>query len=302
MPATNDLSLVESFLEMMAAERGAAANTTESYERDLMEIAAYLKKRASSFTTADKSLLESYIASLSKGNFSPRTIARRISSLRQFYHFLYSENIRKDDPATKLDTPKQPRSIPKSMSENDITALIAAAHKEENKRLIAMLELLYASGLRVSELVTLPFSAIKKTGNQAHPFLMVRGKGNKERIVPLHDSAVDALQEYVKIRKKDSEWLFPSGAKEGHITRQRFGQMLKELAIKAGLDPEKISPHTLRHSFASHLLAGGADLRVIQELLGHADISTTQIYTHVEQDKLTKLVTAHHPLSRKKQE
>jgi integrase/recombinase XerD len=167
-------------------------------------------------------------------------------------------------------------------------------------RLTAMLELLYASGLRVSELVTLPVHALERRGGEHYAFLTVRGKGNKERMVPLHDAAVDAIMAYMASREGDSKFLFPSRGKEGHITRQRFGQLLKNLALKAGLDPEKISPHTLRHSFASHLLSGGADLRVIQELLGHADISTTQIYTHVEQDRLTKLVTGHHPLAKRK--
>lgn len=300
MPETNDILLIESFLEMMASERGAAHNTLESYKRDLSEAAVFLKKRKSNFASADKRLLEAYVAAQSKSGLSPRTVARRISSLRQFFDFLYSDDIRKDDPSSTLDTPKLPRKLPSSLSANDITALIAAADKAQDVRLVAMLELLYASGLRVSELVTLPLSHVQKITKCGHHFLMVRGKGNKERIVPLHASALAAINAYLSTRKDDSPWLFPSRGKEGHITRQRFGQMLKEIAPAAGLDPTRISPHTLRHSFASHLLAGGADLRVIQELLGHADISTTQIYTHIEQDKLTELVTRHHPLARKR--
>jgi len=292
--------LIESFLEMMTAERGASSNTIESYGRDLRDAAAFLAKRKTTFEKADKQLLEQYIVLLSKSGFSPRTTARHISSLRQFFHFLYTENIRSDDPAVALDTPKQSRSLPSSLTEEDITFLIKAAHAEKDLRLAAMIELLYASGLRVSELVTLPFTSLQKIEGQAQPFLIVRGKGNKERIVPLHHKAVMALQNYLAKRSDPSSWLFPSHGKEGHLTRQRFGQMLKELAIKTGLDAQKVSPHALRHSFASHLLAGGADLRVIQELLGHADISTTQIYTHVEQEKLTKLVTKHHPLAKKK--
>jgi len=292
--------LIEAFLEMMTAERGAARNTILSYARDLEEAAAYLKARKTSFEKADKDQLAAYAAQLSKAGLSPRTVARRISSLRQFYHFLFSENRRKDNPATMLDSPKQPRKLPKSLTKENIEALIAAARASGDLRLTAMLELLYGSGLRVSELVTLPARAIERKGAQGFAFLTVRGKGNKERMVPLHDAAVDALNAYSAVRREQSKWMFPSRGKQGHITRQRFGQLLKELAIKAGLDPDIISPHTLRHSFASHLLSGGADLRVIQELLGHADISTTQIYTHVEQERLTRLVTAHHPLAKRK--
>lgn len=296
----SDNLLIEAFLEMMAAERSAAHNTIESYQRDLSEAAVFLKKRKSDFARADKHLLEAYIAAQSKSGLSPRTVARRVSSLRQFFHFLYSDDIRKDDPSATLDTPKLPRTLPHSLSASDITALIAAANKADDIRLAAMLELLYASGLRVSELVSLPLSHVQKITKDGQHFLIVRGKGNKERIVPLHASALTAINMYLDTRKDDSPWLFPSRGKEGHITRQRFGQMLKEIAPAAGLDPTRISPHTLRHSFASHLLAGGADLRVIQELLGHADISTTQIYTHIEQDKLTQLVTRHHPLAKEK--
>jgi len=285
---------------MMTAERGASGNTILSYTRDLEEACAFLKKRKTSFETADKETLEAYAESLGKSGLSPRTVARRLSSLRQLFHFLYTENLRVDNPATLLDSPKQPRKLPKSLSAQDITALIAAARAQDDMRLTAMLELLYASGLRVSELVTLPMRALGRKGEQAFAFLTVRGKGNKERMVPLHDAAVDAVQAYLTRCNGESKWLFPSRGKEGHITRQRFGQLLKALAVKAGLDPDIISPHTLRHSFASHLLSGGADLRVIQELLGHADISTTQIYTHVEQDRLTRLVTGHHPLAKKK--
>lgn len=297
--SNNDLLLIESFLEMMASERGAAANTIESYQRDLSDVAAFLKKQKSDFTSVDKNQLEAYIATLGKNKFSPRTVARRISSIRQFFHFLYSDEIRKDNPSTTLDTPRQPRHLPDSLSAKDMTALLAAANSAKDLRLVAMLELLYASGLRVSEMITLPLSSLQRLNTQKHHFLIVKGKGNKERIVPLHDSALEALNRYLATRKDESPWLFPSHGKKGYITRQRFGQMLKEIALAAGLNPEKISPHTLRHSFASHLLAGGADLRVIQELLGHADISTTQIYTHIEQDKLTKLVTKHHPLANK---
>lgn len=299
MSKNADSMLIESFLEMMSAERGASKNTLEAYRRDLQEAAAFLSRKKSDFAAVKKTLLEEYVAHLSKSGLSPKTVARRISSLKQFFDFLYSDNVRKDDPATMLDSPRQPRSLPKSLQADDIKKLIAAAEKEGDIRLVAMLELLYASGLRVSELVTLPLASVQKIEAHNRNFILVRGKGNKERIVPLHDAALAALNAYIAIRKDESPWLFPSRGKEGYITRQRFGQMLKAIALKAGLDPEKISPHTLRHSFASHLLAGGADLRVIQELLGHADISTTQIYTKVEQEKLAKLVNEHHPLAKK---
>lgn len=291
-------TLIESFLEMMTAERGAALNTTESYARDLLDAASFLKAKSESFETVMPATLQAYLASLN--GFSPRTVARRLSSLRQFFHFLYTEKIRTDDPAVALESPKQPQRLPSSLSADDIALIISTARACNDVRLVAMLELLYASGMRVSELVTLPLTSMRKLEHLAQPFLIVRGKGNKERIVPLHDTAVDALNAYLTLEKNETPWLFPSRGQSGHLTRQRFGQMLKEMALKAGLDPEKISPHTLRHSFASHLLAGGADLRVIQELLGHADISTTQIYTHVEQERLTKLVTDHHPLAKKK--
>ncbi|MEI6729643.1 MAG: site-specific tyrosine recombinase XerD [Pseudomonadota bacterium] len=294
---TDGVNLIESFLEMMAAERGAALNTLEAYRRDLYECYDFLKKRKSDFAKTDKLLLENYLTSLNKQGLAAGTIARRISSLKQFFSFLYSENIRRDDITRQIETPKQARSLPKSLSKDEINALIDTAKAENDKRTVAMLELLYASGLRVSELVTLPLSAIHKI--EEKQFIIIIGKGNKERLVPLHDSAIDALNQYNNSHQYKSFWLFPSSSKEGHVTRQRFGQILKEIALKAGLDPDKVSPHVLRHSFASHLLAGGADLRVIQELLGHSDISTTQIYTHIEQEKLINLVNTHHPLAKR---
>ena len=286
-------NLVESFLEMMVAERGASNNTIESYSRDLLEFTVYTKKRKLSLETIERSAIEKYITNLSKSDLSTKTIARKISSIRQFFHFLYSEDIRKDDPATNIDSPKQTRSLPKSLSKQDIETLINQARVDNDIRLVAILELLYASGLRVSELVTLPLAAF----NKANQFLIVRGKGNKERLVALNNAAIEAVGEYIAKRSHNSNYLFSSNSKEGHLTRQRLGQMLKELALKAGVNPEKISPHKMRHSFASHLLEGGADLRIIQELLGHSDISTTQIYTHVEQEKLRNLVNNHHPLA-----
>ena len=305
----DDGLLVEQFIEMMVAERGCAANTSAAYLRDLNDFVEFARRKKLRLMTASADAIEKYSASLHRADFSPRSIARKLSCLRQFFHFLYSEKIRGDDPAATVDSPKQGRPLPKCLSESDIEALIAEAHKPQNaesRRLVALLEILYGSGLRVTELISLKVTAVQNVkATTALPFLMIKGKGGKERIAPLSPNAIAALSDYMTFRdsflKKDekSPWLFPSRGKLGHLTRQRFGQMLKELAVLAGIDPEKISPHTLRHSFASHMLAGGADLRVIQELLGHSDISTTQIYTHVQKEKLVKLVTEHHPMSKK---
>lgn len=292
-----DVYLIERFLEMMTSERGAARNTVESYARDLREAAAFLNDKISDFAMVDKKLLETYVVKLVQSGLAPRTVARHISSLRQLFHFLYSDGGRKDNPAISLDIPKQPRKLPPVLSGDDISAMITAAGNDF--RLVAMLELLYASGMRISELVTLPLATIQNV-NKGSKFITVRGKGNKERMVPLHTGAVSSLFKYLETRKEVSIWLFPAHSREGHITRQGFARMMKDIAWKAGLDPRKVSPHMLRHSFASALLTGGADLRVIQELLGHSDISTTQVYTHIEQDRLTRLVTQHHPLSKRK--
>lgn len=299
MTPSKATALIDSFLEMMAAERGAARNTLESYARDLRDLTSFLTQRKRSFEAATKSDIDAYIVSLSKRGLAAPSVARKISSLRQMFHFLFTENIRADDPATALETPSLKRGLPKSLTRQDIDTLLALAHSEDDPRMAAMLELLYASGLRVSELVTLPAAALRKvTGDVA--FMVIRGKGNKERMVPLHKTAIEAVQAYRKtLKDEDSPWLFPSHGKQGHMTRQHFALQLKGLASRAGLDPDIISPHTLRHSFASHLLSGGADLRVIQELLGHSDISTTQIYTKVEQERLHALVHAHHPLAKK---
>lgn len=299
MTRSKATALIESFLEMMTAERGAAGNTIASYARDLEDAASFLAQKKSGLQEASKTELEAYAASLSKRGFAPGTIARRLSSLRQFYHFLFTETLRKDNPAASLETPRLARALPKALSQQEIETLIEHAHAEDDLRLTAMLEILYAGGLRVSELVTLPASALRLGQPHQHTFLLLKGKGGKERLVPLHEKAVETARAYVATHKDESPFLFPSHGKQGHVTRQRFGQQLKELALRAGIDPERISPHTLRHSFASHLLAGGADLRVIQELLGHSDISTTQIYTRVEQERLNALVHKHHPLARK---
>jgi len=301
--------LIESFLENMAAERGAAQNTLAAYRRDLEQFAASFQRRKKDFLSVDTALIETALKQLSASGQSARSVARKLSAIRQFYRFLYSEKIRVDDPTTSLEAPSLPRSLPKTLQREDIEALIVAAKAKSDVRLVALLEMLYASGLRVSELVTLKLSQMMPVSDKRMRgragFITVRGKGSKERMVPLHAGAIEALQDYLVFRKeklgdKESPWLFPSSGKEGYLTRQRFGQLLKVLAIEANIDPEKVSPHALRHSFASHLLGGGADLRVIQELLGHADISTTQIYTHVQGERLAKLVEQHHPLAKKK--
>lgn len=305
---------MEMFLEMLLAERAAAANSIESYRRDLEGLAGFLRKRETGLHKADRHDIEAYLASLADAGYAPRSAARKLSCFRQFYHFLYGDGLREDDPSIMVDTPRKGKSLPKVLSHEEIEALLRAA-KEGNSpeavRLWAMLEILYASGLRVSELISLPLAVIVRAGKideapQLNEWLVIKGKGAKERIAPLNASAHQAIKNYLEIRAhflgegEISPWLFPSNSKEGHLTRQRFGQLLKELAVHAVLDARKLSPHTIRHSFASHLLGGGADLRVIQELLGHSDISTTQIYTHVQGEKLMQLVQQHHPLSGKR--
>jgi len=297
---------IESFLEMLGAERGLAKNSLEAYANDLADFSGFLTAREQTPEKIDAASLRSYVQSLSDAGLQPATAARRLSALRQFFRFLASEGIRNDDPATLLDAPKRGRPLPKILSEGDVDLLLKEARSlrddpAESARLTALLEILYATGLRVSELVGLRFPPF---GDDAR-FLLVRGKGNKERLVPLSEPARAAIIAYVKdwrgefiAPKQPSPWLFPSRGESGHLTRQRFGQLLKELAIAAGLEPSKVSPHVLRHAFASHLLAYGADLRAVQKMLGHADISTTQIYTHVLEARKQALVRDHHPLAR----
>lgn len=299
-PASRHRAL-EGFLEMLMAERNAAANTLAAYRRDLEDAQAYLKGRGSDLVQADTAALRAYLGACAAADLAPRTQARRLSALRQFYRFLVEDGQRGDDPATALEAPKLGRPLPKLLSEDEMLAVIAICRDldgAEGARLLAMVELLYATGLRVSELVKLPLSAVMRD----QPFMTVMGKGSKERLVPLNPPAKAALSAYLVARpgflkEKVSPYLFPSRGKEGHLTRQRFGQMLKEIGLKAGLDPARISPHVLRHAFASHLLDHGADLRSLQKMLGHADIATTQIYTHVQEERLRGLVEAHHPLS-----
>ena len=295
---------IGSFLEMMAAERGAAANTRAAYRRDLEDFAAHAGRRGRASALAMPEDLRSYLAGLDAAGMSARTQARRLSALRQFHRFLVDEGIRADDPTASLDSPKLGRPLPKVMAEDEVRRLIDAAAARggiEGLRLVALLELIYGTGLRVSELVGLPLSALRRDA----PVLLVRGKGDKERLVPLTTSAIKAVAAYRVERDrlpaaKDSPWLFPSRGASGHLTRHRFAQSLKELAAEVGIDPQRLSPHVLRHAFATHLIDHGADLRSVQEMLGHADIATTQIYTHVAQDRLGKLVAERHPLSRRR--
>lgn len=293
---------VESFLEMLSAERGASANTLEAYRRDLTRFAARLAARGVSIEAADTDAVRDHIQDLARAGLAPGTSARHLSSLRQFYRFLFAEGIRRQDATAGIDSPRQGRALPKVLGEAEVDALLAAARAVKGAggiRLTALLEILYATGLRVSELVTLPLSALPREAG----VLIVLGKGAKERMVPLGGAAIEAMTAYRAVRGhflhrgREVKWLFPSRGASGHLTRQRFAQLLKRLAAAASIDPARVSPHVLRHAFASHLLANGADLRSVQQMLGHADISTTQIYTHILDQRLKSLVQAHHPLA-----
>jgi integrase/recombinase XerD len=294
---------VEAFLEMLAAERGAATRTREAYRRDLDDVADALG--TTPIDAASSADLRRYLARLTRRALAPATQARRLSALRQFFRFLVIDGVRKDDPTAALDAPRSRRPLPKLVSEAEARRLIEAAQRHEGAegaRLLCLMELLYGAGLRVSELVSLPVAAAMRDPR----FLIIRGKGEKERLVPLGEPARRALEIYLQQRAhfladgEASRYLFPSRGAEGHLTRRRAGQLLKELARKAGIDPARLSPHVLRHAFASHMLGRGADLRSLQEMLGHADIATTQIYTHVQGDRLQRLVSEHHPLAQKK--
>ena len=303
MPA--DAALLERFLESMAAERAAALNTLDAYRRDLEDCAAVLRRRSLSLATAKRSDLEAYFSRLEEQGMAASTAARRRSALRQFYRFLLSEGLREDDPMRDIAAPRLQRTLPRYLEEEEVTRLLAVAERQAAEgsfpalRLHCLLEMLYATGLRVSELVGLPHPLPRP-----HPRLvLIRGKGGRERLVPMNARAEAALQAYLRSRESHphharSRFLFPSRGKSGHLTRQRFAQQLKALAVQAGLSPARLSPHVLRHAFATHLLAHGADLRSLQKMLGHADISTTQIYTHVGRQWLNDLVAAHHPLAR----
>ena len=294
------------FLDMLAAERGAAANTLAAYTRDLDALLAYLGSQGRNLSNATTDDLRGHLASLSDSGFKASSVARRLSAMRQLFKFLYAEGHRADDPAAVLEGPKRGRALPKVLSIKDVERLLDAARAGMNDksakpaqrlraaRTACLLESLYATGLRVSELIALPATAART--KQA--MLVIRGKGGKERLVPLNDAARRAMTDYLKLAgKSESKWLFPSFGESGHMTRQHFARELKTLAASCGIAAAKISPHVLRHAFASHLLHNGADLRVVQTLLGHADISTTQIYTHVLEDRLKSLVRDLHPLA-----
>ena len=293
---------VETFLEMMLAERGAAANTVEAYRRDLNDFAAFTARHGSAPEAADAELVRRYLDLLHSAGLSARTAARRLSALRQFFRFLFAEGIRQDDPSAPIDSPKLGRKLPRVLNEQQVLSLLKAAQEApdaDGLRLAALMELLYATGLRVSELVGLTVSAFSRD----RQVVTVRGKGGRERLIPLGAPARAALEAYLPHRlsfvgdSAPSPWLFPSRGASGHLTRARFTQMIKDLARSAGLDPAMVSPHVLRHAFASHLLAHDADLRSVQQMLGHADISTTQIYTHVLEERLKSLVRDRHPLA-----
>ncbi len=288
----------------MAAERNAAANTRTAYSKDLDDFAEFLCRRGRAAHEGESADIRDYLARGTRAGLSPRTLARRLSALRQFHRFLIGEGIRGDDPLAAIDGPRLGRPLPKLLSESEVTALIAAASKpadRESKRLSALLEILYAAGLRVSELTALNLSSLSRDKR----LVTVRGKGGKERLAPLNAPARAAIEAYLAVRSTflaegdDSRFLFPSRGASGHLTPARVAQLLKRLALEAGIDPRRISPHVLRHAFATHLIDRGADLRSVQQMLGHADIATTQIYTHVAGERLRQLVRERHPLAKR---
>ena len=307
-----DAYRLEAFLEMLSAERGASQNTLDAYARDLRDFGAALKTRGKVFSAFDSSDVRAYLALMEQAGLAASTAARRLSSIRQFAQFLMSDDVRADDPCASIEGPKLSRPLPKTLSVEEVDLLLRATESYgaaiadpvkksyRQARTRCLMQVIYATGLRVSELVGLPVAAV----SGAEQMLGVKGKGGRERLVPLSEPAADAIAHYLVCRKEalgeaKSAFLFPSRGKSGHLTRHRFAQMLKELAEIAQIDPTRLSPHTLRHAFASHLLANGADLRSVQQLLGHADISTTQIYTHVLEERLRELVTNHHPLGKR---
>jgi integrase/recombinase XerD len=312
-----DERLISLFLDMLAAEQGAGVNTLDAYRRDLTDLSDFLGRKGQGFAAAETDVLRDYLADLDIRGFKSSSVARRLSAMRHLFRFLLNERIRSDDPAAILSGPKRGRGLPKVLSISDVDRMLTRAKElteAENAspqqrlramRLYCLLEVLYATGLRVSELVALPLSAARRDARM----IMVRGKGNKERLVPLNEASRQAMADYLaamealkpesKKNVASSKWLFPSFGESGHLTRQHFARDLKELAAASGLAPRLVSPHVLRHAFASHLLHNGADLRIVQTLLGHTDISTTQIYTHVVEERLKSLVRDLHPLAEK---
>jgi integrase/recombinase XerD len=314
---TSDAKLTNLFLDMLAAEQGAGKNTLDAYRRDLTDFSEFLGHSGQDFAGAQTQGLRDYLADLDARGFKSSSVARRLSAMRHLFRFLLNERIRSDDPAAILSGPKRGRGLPKVLTISDVDRLLvhaktlsaapeaSAPQRLRALRLYCLLEVLYATGLRVSELVSLPRSAARRDARM----IVVRGKGNKERLVPLNEPSRQAMADYLaaietlKTEKKknaaNSKWLFPSSGESGHLTRQHFARDLKELTAAAGLAPRLVSPHVLRHAFASHLLHNGADLRIVQTLLGHTDISTTQIYTHVVEERLKSLVRDLHPLAEK---
>lgn len=288
---------IDAFLEMMQAERGSSSNTIAAYQRDLTHFKMYLEETHQDMLTLNGEHLRGYLTYLRAKKISPRTQGRRLSAIREFYRFAYSEGWIKENPTDYVEMPKMPHALPKYLTEEEVKELIDYAYSE-SRRLYTLLEVIYASGVRVSELVGLPLTAF----NPEEKHLFIVGKGAKERLVPLNDRACQALIDWMRYReeklKRPSRWLFPSSlSKSGHLTRGAFFKELKKLAIEIGLSPEKVFPHVFRHSFASHLVAHEADLRSVQKMLGHADITTTEIYTHVLPDRLKKIVEKSHPLA-----
>ena len=302
---------VEAFLEMIAAERAASPHTLKAYARDLADARGFLNGRGEHLLSAGPEALEAYMAELGERGLSPATAARRRAALRQFHRFALAEGWTPADASRRLEAPRRGRPLPRIVTRQEVVRLLDAARAHgappggaptpEGLRLACALELLYAAGLRVSELTALTTAAVARDPQ----FLVVRGKGGKERLAPLNEAAREAVRVWLAVRPRpakgrpDSPWLFPSRSASGRLTPRRFAQLLDEAAAGAGLDPERVSPHVLRHAFATHLLEGGADLRVVQTFLGHADIATTQIYTHVAQDRLRETVTRAHPLARR---
>ena len=313
----SNAKLITLFLDMLAAEQGAGENTLDAYRRDLTDLATFLSRKASSFAAADTQALRDYLADLDTRGFKSSSVARRLSSMRHLFRFMLNERIRTDDPAAILAGPKRGRPLPKVLSIGDVDRMLTRAkglslvadasptQRLRALRLYCLLEVLYATGLRVSELVALPRTAARHDARM----IVVRGKGNKERLVPLNQAsrqamadylaAMDALKPEKKASTTASKWLFPSFGESGHLTRQHFARDLKELAVAAGLPARLVSPHVLRHAFASHLLHNGADLRIVQTLLVFTDTATTQIYTHVVEERLKSLVRDLHPLAEK---
>lgn len=312
---SSDARLTGLFLDMIAAEQGAGVNTLDAYRGDLEDLSDFLARHKSTFLNADTQTLRDYLADLDARGFKSSSVARKLSSTRHLFRFLLSERMRGDDPAAILSGPKRGRSLPKVLSIADVDRLLTQAKTLSQTpdqsplqtaralRLSCLLEILYATGLRVSELVALPLSAARRDARM----IVVRGKGNKERLVPLNETAKAAMADYLAVMAEANKaqpkkgaapkWLFPSSGESGHLTRQHFARDLKDLASASGIAPRLVSPHVLRHAFASHLLHNGADLRIVQTLLGHTDISTTQIYTHVVEERLKSLVRDLHPLA-----